>query len=132
MHSALLVIAALFCAAAFIAAVYLLPRNADLTHEPSPPPLLSPIDLPASSAVGPGAGIYVQYADGSGGMGCTAGFLVRTSTGQPGVLTAGHCNRPGEASKVTMNLGGVLPYATLGTFSQTSAREFTTNSTTSA
>ena len=84
-----------------------------------PPPLLSPIDLPASSAVSPGVGIYVQYADGSGGMGCTAGFLVRTSTGQPGVLTAGHCNRPGEPSKVTMNLAGILPYTTLGTFSRT-------------
>ncbi len=119
MHSALLVIAALFCAAALIAAVYLLPRNADPTHEPTPPPLLSPIDLPASSAVSPGVGIYVQYADGSGGMGCTAGFLVRTSTGQPGVLTAGHCNRPGEPSKVTMNLAGILPYTTLGTFSRT-------------
>jgi hypothetical protein len=119
MHSALLVIAALFCAAAFIAAIFLLPKNVDPTHEPTPTPLLSPIDLPASSAVGPGAGIYVQYADGSGGMGCTAGFLVRTSTGQAGILTAGHCNRPGEASKVTMNLAGILPYATLGTFSQT-------------
>ncbi len=119
MHSALLVIASLFCAAAFLAAVGMLPKNTDPTHETTPPPLLSPIDLPASSAVGPGAGIYVQYADGSGGMGCTAGFLVRTSNGQPGILTAGHCNRPGEASKVTMNLGGILPYATLGTFSQT-------------
>lgn len=119
MHSALLVIASLCCVVAFFAAVYMLPKNTGPTHEPGPPPLLSPIDLPASTAVGPGAGIYVQYADGSGGMGCTAGFLVRTNTGQPGVLTAGHCNRPGEASKVTMNLGGVLPYATLGTFSQT-------------
>ncbi|MGD1174035.1 S1 family peptidase [Mycobacterium seoulense] len=119
MHSALLVIASLCCVAAFFAAVYILPKGTGPAHDPGPPPLLSPIDLPASSAVGPGTGIYVQYADGSGGMGCTAGFLVRTSTGQPGVLTAGHCNRPGEASNVTMNLGGTLPYATLGTFSQT-------------
>jgi hypothetical protein len=119
MHSALLVIASLFCATASITAVYMLPRNTAPAPESSPRPLLSPIDLPASSAVGPGAGIYVQYADGSGGMGCTAGFLVRTNTGQAGVLTAGHCNRPGGASKVTMNFAGVLPYATLGTFSQT-------------
>ena len=27
-------------------------------------------------------GIYVGYADGSGGMGCTAGLLVRTATGR--------------------------------------------------
>lgn len=114
-----LAIAALFSAAVLVAAIWLPPKNADPAQEPAPPPVLSPIELPAASAVGPGAGIYVDYADGSGGMGCTAGFLVRTSTGQAGVLTAGHCNRPGEPSKVTMNLVGILPYATLGTFSQT-------------
>ncbi len=119
MHTSLLTIAALFSAAALVAAVCLLPKNADQAQEPTPSPVLSPIDLPAASAVGPGAGIYVDYADGSGGMGCTAGFLVRTSTGQAAVLTAGHCNRPGEPSRVTMNLAGILPYATVGTFSQT-------------
>ncbi len=119
MHASLLTIAALCSAAALVAAVCLLPKNADPAQEPIPSPVLSPIDLPAASAVGPGAGIYIEYADGSGGMGCTAGFLVRTSTGQAGVLTAGHCNRPGEPSKVTMNFAGILPYATLGTFSQT-------------
>jgi V8-like Glu-specific endopeptidase len=119
MHTSLLAIAALFSAAALVAAVCLPPRNADPAHEPTPSPVLSPITLPAASAIGPGTGIYVNYPDGSGGMGCTAGFLVRTSTGQTGVLTAGHCNRPGEASKVAMNLAGILPYATLGTFRQT-------------
>lgn len=119
MHTALQVIAAVFCAAAFVAAVSLLSRKADTAHEPAPPPALSPIDLPAASAVGPGSGIYVQYADGSGGMGCTAGFLVRSSTGQAGVLTAGHCNRPGQRSTVSMNLAGILPYAKVGTFSRT-------------
>jgi len=119
MHASLLTIAALSSAAALVAAVCLLPKSADPAQEPTPSPVLSPIDLPAASAIGPGAGIYVDYADGSGGMGCTAGFLVRTSTGQAGVLTAGHCNRPGEPSKVTINLAGILPYATLGTFSQT-------------
>ncbi|OBH10734.1 trypsin-like serine protease [Mycobacterium sp. E1747] len=118
LHSALLAIAALLCAMAFVAAVSQLSRN-DSAHELTPPPALAPIDLPASSAIGPGAGIFVEYADGSGGMGCTAGFLVRTAAGQTGVLTAGHCNRPGGPAKVTMNLGGVLPYTTVGTFSQT-------------
>ena len=121
MHTSLLMIAALFSAAAFVAALFLPLNNAAPAHDATPRPLLSPIDLPAASAIGPGAGIYVDYADGSGGMGCTAGFLVRTSTGQPAVLTAGHCNRPGEPSKVTMNLGGILPYATLGKFSQTAS-----------
>lgn len=118
MHSALLAIAALLCAMAFVAWVSQLSRN-DAARELTPPPALAPIDLPASTAIGPGAGIFVEYADGSGGMGCTAGFLVRTATGEAGVLTAGHCNRPGGPGKVTMNLGGVLPYTTVGTFSQT-------------
>jgi hypothetical protein len=117
MHTSLLTMAALCSTTALVAAICLLPDAAK--SAPDPRPTLAPIDLPAASAVGPGAGIYVDYADGSGGMGCTAGYLVHTSTGQAGVLTAGHCNRPGELSKVTMNLGGVLPYATLGTFSQT-------------
>jgi hypothetical protein len=118
MHTWRVAIAALFSAAAFVAAVWLPPKDAHPAHEPTPP-VLSPIALPGASAIGPGAGIYVDYADGSGGMGCTAGFLVHTSTGQAGVLTAGHCNRPGTPSKVKMNLAGLLPYATLGTFSQT-------------
>lgn len=118
-HTSLLILAAICSIVALVAAVCLFPQAATPAQQPTPPPTLAPIDLPAASAVGPGAGIYVNYADGSGGMGCTAGFLVHTSTGQAGVLTAGHCNRPGELSKVTMNLGGVLPYATLGTFTQT-------------
>jgi V8-like Glu-specific endopeptidase len=120
MHTSLLTMAALCSIAALVAAICLVPEAAKPPQQPTPPPLMTPIDLPTASAVGPGTGIYVAYADGSGGMGCTAGFLVRTAaTGQAGVLTAGHCNRPGELSKVTMNLGGVMPYATLGTFSRT-------------
>jgi hypothetical protein len=121
-HTSLLTLAAVCSVAALVTAVCLFPGTTTTLaqHPPQPPPrVLAPIDLPAASAAGPGAGIYVDYADGSGGMGCTAGFLVRTSGGGAGILTAGHCNRPGEPSKVTMNLGGVLPYATLGTFSET-------------
>ncbi|HSS23516.1 MAG TPA: endopeptidase [Mycobacterium sp.] len=119
MYIFLLRIAALCSAAAVVAAICLPQHDAEPTQESTPPPVVAPIALPAASAIGPGAGIYVDYADGSGGMGCTAGFLVRTSTGQTAVLTAGHCNRPGERSKVAMNLGGILPYTTMGTFSQT-------------
>jgi V8-like Glu-specific endopeptidase len=114
-----LAIAALLSAAASVAAFCLPPKSVVPMQESAPSPDLSPIALPAAGAIGPGVGIYVRYADGSGGMGCTAGFLVRTRTGQNGVLTAGQCNRPGEASKVTVNLAGILPYATMGTFSQT-------------
>ncbi|WAC89487.1 endopeptidase [Mycobacterium sp. Aquia_213] len=117
-HTSWLTIGAAFAAVVCMAAIWLTPKNVEYTQEPSQPDL-TPIALPASAAVGPGAGIYVEYPDGSGGMGCTAGFLVRTSAGVAGVLTAGHCNRSRKLSKVVMNLGGVLPYATLGTFIQT-------------
>jgi V8-like Glu-specific endopeptidase len=110
-HSWRLSIAALFSAAAFVAAIWL--------PGPGGAPVRPPIPLPAASAIGPGAGIAVTYADGSGGMGCTAGFLVRTNTGQAGVLTAGHCNKPGEASKTSVNFPGNGSYVTVGTFSRT-------------
>jgi hypothetical protein len=119
LNTSRLTIAALLSAAASVAAIMLPPKNADPAQGLTPPPELSPISLPAAGAIGPGAGIYVDYADGSGGMACTAGFLVRTSAGQAGVLTAGNCNRAGEPSKVTMNLAGILPYTTMGTFTQT-------------
>jgi hypothetical protein len=119
MRTAGLVIAALLSAAAFVAAIWLPTKDADPAQELTPQPALSPITLPSANSIGPGAGIYVDYPDGSGGMGCTAGFLVRTDKGLPGLLTAGHCNRPHELSKVTMNLSGILPYTTLGTFTRT-------------
>ena len=118
-HISWLTIGAAFAAVMCMTAIWLAPKEIAHVQEPAPLPELTPIALPASSATGPGAGIYVEYADGSGGMGCTAGFLVYTSTGQAGVLTAGHCNRPGKPSKVVMNLGGILPYAKLGTFVRT-------------
>lgn len=101
---------ALVSAAAFVVAAVLPgPRKV-----PAPPP----VPLPAATAIGPGTAIAVSYADGGGGMACTAGFLVRDTAGKSGVLTAGHCNKPGEASKVSMNSGSG-PYLTVGTFAQT-------------
>ncbi|WAJ47311.1 S1 family peptidase [Mycobacterium sp. Aquia_216] len=117
-HASWLTIGAAVAAAVCMTAIWLSPANVERAQEPSPSDL-TPMALPASAAAGPGAGIYVEYADGSGGMGCTAGFLVRTNAGEAGVLTAGHCNRPRTPSKVVMNLGGVLPYAKLGTFVRT-------------
>jgi V8-like Glu-specific endopeptidase len=101
---------ALFSAAAFVAAVFL-----PGPHKAPPQPL---IGLPAAKAIGPGTAIAVAFADGSGGMACTAGFLVHNAKGQTGVLTAGHCNKPGEGSKVSMNFGSD-DYLTVGTFNQT-------------
>lgn len=101
---------ALLSAAAFVAAIFMpAPRN------PTAQPL---VDLPALPTIGPGTAVAVTFADGTGGMACTAGFLVRTTSGQTGVLTAGHCNKPGEASRVSMNSGGG-PYSSVGTFTQT-------------
>ncbi|HEY0226791.1 MAG TPA: endopeptidase, partial [Mycobacterium sp.] len=99
-------IAALISAGTFVVAIWLPPKDSGPLQDLTPQPVLSPLALPAASAIGPGAGIYVEYASGSSGMGCTAGFLVRTSTGQRGFLTAGHCNRHGNPSKVTMILAG--------------------------
>lgn len=102
---------ALFSALAFIATAF--------TPGPKKAPPAQPlVSLPPSNAIGPGTAIAVSYADGSGGMACTAGFLVHTEDGRTGVLTAGHCNKPGEASKVSMNSGSG-PYPTVGTFAQT-------------
>jgi hypothetical protein len=117
-HASWLTISASFAAVVCIAAIWVAQKRFDNIPEP-PEPELTPIALPASAAAGPGAGIYVESADGSGGIGCTAGFLVRTSSGEAGVLTAGHCNRSGAPSKVMMNLAGILPYAKLGTFVRT-------------
>ncbi|ODR04980.1 endopeptidase [Mycobacterium sherrisii] len=118
-HASKLTIAAAVVAAICIVAIWLMPKNIGYVSDPIPVPDPTPIALPAAGAAGPGSGIYVEYGDGSGGMGCTAGFLVHTSTGAAGILTAGHCNRPGTPSKVWMNLGGILPYATISTFVKT-------------
>ncbi|WP_253861806.1 S1 family peptidase [Mycobacterium asiaticum] len=101
-------VVALFTAAAFVV----------VSFQPAPrrAPVQPLVALPAAAAIGPGAAIAVTYADG--GMACTAGFLVRKASGQTGVLTAGHCNKTGEASKVIMNAGSV-PYQTVGTFGPT-------------
>ncbi len=101
---------ALLSAAAFVATIFL--------PGPRKVPVQPLVTLPVASAIGPGTAIAVTYADGTGGMACTAGFLVRTADGQTGVLTAGHCNKPGGVSKVSMNSGSV-PYQTVGTFTQT-------------
>lgn len=101
------------CAAAalFIADIWL------PSHKTMPVP--ARLALPAASAIGPGVGIDVDAADGSTAMGCTAGFLVTTKTHQPAFLTAGHCNKPGGASPVTINSASSHTYVTVGHFNRT-------------
>lgn len=83
------------------------------------PPARRPIPLPLASAIAPGIGIDVAFADGSGGISCTAGFLVRAKDGQAGLLVAGHCNRPGGPSTVAVHYGSGFTYPTIGTFTET-------------
>lgn len=84
-----------------------------------PPPRSVPVPVPPVLAVGPGVGLAVDFADGSGGESCTVGFLVRTSTGQTGLLTAGHCNGPGGPSTAAINYAGSGGDQTVGTFTET-------------
>lgn len=103
---------ALFSALSFVAALFM-----PVPHKPPRMPAQPEVELPEAAAIGPGTAIAITYADGTGGMACTAGFLVRDNAGRTGVLTAGHCNKTGEASPVSMNAGSV-PYLTVGTFSR--------------
>lgn len=79
-------------------------------------PVRQLIPLPAAEAIGPGVGINVSGTGRSESTSCTAGFLVRTNTGQPGLLSAGHCNKPGGSGKVAIHHGALYP--TVGGFTQ--------------
>lgn len=72
--------------------------------------------LPPTPAVAPGIGIVSVNDAGAGMDTCTAGFLVHTHTGQPGLLTAGHCDYGGTTSY--KNSAGT--YQTFGVFTEDS------------
>lgn len=76
------------------------------------------IPMPVAKAIGPGIGIDVTYADGSGTISCTAGFMVHTQDGQPGLLVAGHCNKPGGPGTVAIHHGGIYTYPVVGRFAE--------------
>jgi hypothetical protein len=61
------------------------PPDFDLSHHPA-------------TALAPGVGIGIYDSDGRPTDTCTAGWLVHDSNGQPGLLTAGHCDNRGPAS----------------------------------
>lgn len=79
-------------------------------------PVRQLIPLPAAEAIGPGVGINVTADGSSEATSCTAGFLVQTKTGQPGLLSAGHCNKPGGSGAVSIHHGALYP--TVGTFAE--------------
>lgn len=76
------------------------------------------IPVPAAQAIGPGIGIDVTRSDGRNGISCTAGFLVYNRDGQPGLLSAGHCNEPGTFGEVAIHHGGLYTYPTVGRFAE--------------
>jgi hypothetical protein len=71
------------CAAVTLVSLWLAPAATA-----SPP-------LPSIDAISPGVGLATYNATATDGNTCTAGFLVRTRTGQPAMLTAGHCDEGG-------------------------------------
>ncbi|MGV0626945.1 hypothetical protein [Mycolicibacter minnesotensis] len=72
-------------------------------------PIRQLVPLPSAEAIGPGIGIKISYADSKETNSCTAGFLVRTKDGQPALLSAGYCNKPGGPSTVSIRRGGIYP-----------------------
>ncbi|WIM87916.1 hypothetical protein PT015_24375 [Candidatus Mycobacterium wuenschmannii] len=61
------------------------PPDFDLSHHPSP-------------ALSPGVGIGIYDADNQPVDTCTAGWLIHDGNGQPGLLTAGHCDDGGDVT----------------------------------
>jgi hypothetical protein len=61
------------------------PPDFDLSHHPAP-------------ALAPGVGLGIYNAEGNPVDTCTAGWLVHDTTGQAGLLTAGHCDDGGGAT----------------------------------
>ncbi|MCW2652932.1 MAG: hypothetical protein QOE41_1559 [Mycobacterium sp.] len=75
-----------------------------------PPAAAGSPPLPSVDTISPGIGV-ADYDGQSGGNTCTAGFLVRTNSGQLALFSAGHCD---EGGRVDVNLSG--SYTTIGTF----------------
>ncbi len=96
-------------AAAMFGALLAMATATTAAATPTPP-------LPPTPAIAPGIGIVAVDAVGAGKDTCSAAFLVHTSTGQPGLLTAGHCNYGGTASY--KNAAG--QYETFGSFTDDS------------
>jgi hypothetical protein len=67
--------------------------------------------LPSVDTISPGVGLATYDPAVSEGNTCTAGFLVRRASGEPALLSAGHCD---EGGRVEIKLSG--SYTTVGTF----------------
>jgi hypothetical protein len=90
---AAIAVAAISCCGVMIAATAAADKpDFDLSHHPAP-------------ALAPGVGIGVYGADGQPTDTCTAGWLVHDATGQPGILTAGHCDYGGGVTYFNKTTG---------------------------
>jgi hypothetical protein len=69
----------------FAASVAADPPDFDLSHHPAP-------------ALAPGVGIGIYDANNQPVDTCTAGWLIHDANGQPGLLSAGHCDRDGAVT----------------------------------
>lgn len=79
-------------------------------------PVQQLIPQPPVEAIGPGVGINVSSPGSPEATSCTAGFLVRSKDGRPGLLSAGHCNKPGGSGSVAIHHGALYP--TVGAFTE--------------
>src|SRR5947209_18096779 len=68
------------------------PPDFDLSHHPAP-------------ALAPGVGIGIYDADNRAVDTCTAGWFIHDGNGQPGLLTAGHCDDDGAVTYFNENKG---------------------------
>ncbi len=85
--------AAMSCCGVMTAAIAAAdPPDFDLSHHPAP-------------ALAPGVGIGIYDADGQPTDTCTAGWLVHETTGQSGLLTAGHCDDGGGVTYFNTTTG---------------------------
>lgn len=67
-------------------------------------------------AVTPGSGMVDSGDANTEGTNCTIGFLAHTKSGQPAMLTAGHCDKGGPAF---IKYAGTGKYEPIGSFQKT-------------
>ncbi|MDB2207063.1 S1 family peptidase [Mycobacteroides abscessus] len=103
------VLAAALTAAALITSACsstVVDRSPQVRKEPAPPghevtaqPVTAPaFSTPTEGTISPGVRLTLPFSGSSKPGLCTAGFLVSLPDGRTGVLSAGHCQYPGDAA----------------------------------
>ena len=91
------------------------PPDFDLSNHPAP-------------ALAPGVGIGIYDGNNQPVDTCTAGWLIHDSNGQPGLLTAGHCDDDGAVTYFNEAKG----FQVVGSFTHKALRQATTARTTTS